>query len=166
ADGSEFFGLLRYFALALRFHPQTTGDFMKNDTKDDTSNAGGPLRPVSPAATGDPVNYDELEAWTRVSPHDYGLNIREMVTLGRSRGARVVLLDNELWPESPYRPVLAAIARDEHVALVDSLRIITDERTRIERAMESRFHLAPAVSMLPVAGGEQPAAGTSVVFRV
>ena len=166
ADGSEFYGLLRYFALALRFHPQTTGDFMKNDTKEETPKADGPLRPVSPAATGDPVNYDELEAWTRVSPHDYDRNIREMVALGRSRGARVVLLDNELWPESPYRSVLAAIARDEHVTLVDSLRIIADERTRIERAMESRFHLAPVVSTAAVPAGERPTPGTSVVFRV
>jgi lysophospholipase L1-like esterase len=166
ADSSEFYGLLKYFALALRFHPQTTGDFMKNDAKEEASKAEGPLRPVSPANAGDPVNYDELEPWTRVSPHDYDRNIREMVALGRSGGARVVLLDNELWPESPYRPVLAAIARDEQVPLVDSLRIIADERTRIERAMESRFHLAPAVTPFPVAGDEKSTAETSVVFRV
>jgi lysophospholipase L1-like esterase len=167
ADGSEFYGLLKYFALVLRFHPQTTGDFMKNDAKEEASKSDGPLRPVSPASTGGPVNYDELQAWTRVSPHDYDQNIREMVTLARGRGARVVLLDNELWPESPYRPVLTSIARDEHVPLVDSLRIIADERARIERAMESRFHLAPAVSTSPVAdGGKSPAGTSSVVFRV
>jgi len=77
-----------------------------------------------------------------------------------------VLLDNELWPESPYRPVLAAIARDEHVALVDSLRIIADERTRIERGMEARFHLAPAVSAPVSAASQRPPAQTTVVFRV
>jgi hypothetical protein len=151
---SEFYGLLKYFALVLRFHPQTTGDFLKADVKAES------------AKGSDPVNYDDIEAWTRVSPHDYERNIREMVTLGRSRGARIVLLDNELWPESPYRPVLAAIARDEHIALVDSLRIIADERARIERGMETRFHLEPAVATPSAAASPKPPAGTSVVFRV
>ena len=152
AAWSEFYGLLRYFALVLRFHPQTVGDFLKADAKKE------------PATGVDPVvNYDEMEPWTRVSPRDYERNIREMVTLGKSQGARVVLLDNELWPESPYRPVLAAIARDEHLPLVDSLRIVADERTRIERGMEGRFHLQPAGGRPPRTASATP---TTVVFRV
>jgi lysophospholipase L1-like esterase len=153
ADASEVYGLLKYFALVLRFHPQTMGDFLRADAR--TESAKG----------SDPVNYADIEPWTRVSPPDYERNIREMVTLARSHGARALLLDNELWPESPYRPVLAAIARDEHIPLVDSLRIIADEKMRIERGMEARFHLEPAVS------GHDPSAAsgsqeTTVVFRV
>jgi lysophospholipase L1-like esterase len=153
AEWSEFYGLLKYLALVVRFHPKAMGDYLKADAKADEKKGG------------DTVNYDDIEPWTRVSPRDFDRNIREMVTLGRSRGARVVLLDNELWPESPYRPVLAAIARDEHVPLVDSLRIIADERTRIERRMEARFHLEPAISPLPSVAPQTPRT-TTVVFRL
>ena len=159
AASSEVYSLLKYFALTLRFHPQSMGDFLKADVK--TESAKG----------GEAVNYSDIEPWTRVSPADYEQNIREMVTLARGRGARVMLLDNELWPESPYRPVLTTIARDENIPLVDSLRIIADEKTRIERGMETRFHLERA-SGLEHASGAQPAASsahageTTVVFRV
>ena len=72
--GASLYGLLKYFALALRFHPQTMGDFLKADAK--TESAKG----------NEAVNYDDIEPWTRVSPHDYDRNIREMVTLARGRG--------------------------------------------------------------------------------
>ncbi len=150
---SELFTLLKYFALVLRFHPQTMGDFLRADVKTESSKGS------------EPVNYADIEPWTRVSPPDYEKNIREMIELARGRGARIVLLDNELWPESPYRPVLSAISRDTHVPLVDSLRIIADEKTRIERGMEMRLHLATATAAAPSVsvgtGGD-----TTVVFRV
>lgn len=154
AGWSDFYGLLRYFALVMRFHPQNMGDFLKADVKTESSKGG------------EAVNYDDIEPWTRVSPHDYDRNIREMVTLAQGRGARVVLLDNELWPQSPYRPVLAAIARDAHVPLVDSLQIIADERTKIERGIEARFHLAPGAGGEPAAASQPHASTTAVVFRV
>ena len=154
AASSEVYSLLKYFALVLRFHPQTMGDFLKADVK--TESAKGSAD----------VNYDEIEPWTRVSPHDYDRNIREMVTRARGAGARVVLLDNELWPQSPYRPILAAIAHDEQIPLVDSLRIIADEKTRIEQGMESRFHLEHATGANPPAVPTRPEESTTVVFRV
>ncbi len=154
AGWSDLYGLLKYFALVLRFHPQNMGDFLKADVKTESSKGN------------EAVNYDDIEPWTRVSPHDYDGNIREMVTLARGRGARVVLLDNELWPQSPYRPVLAAIAHDEDVPLVDSLQLIADERTRIERGIEARFHLAPAAGGEPAAAPQPHGQATSVVFRV
>jgi lysophospholipase L1-like esterase len=154
AGSSDLYGLLKYFALVLRFQPKSTGDFLRADAK--TESAKG----------NEPVNYDEIEPWTRVSPHDYERNIREMVTRSRTQGARVVLLDNELWPQSPYRPVLAAIARDEGIPLVDSLRIIADEKTRIERGMETRFGLAPAAAQPETTQASQGSEMTPVVFRV
>jgi lysophospholipase L1-like esterase len=148
---SESLALLKYFAQLLRFRPHPIGDFLKADAKADAGR------------NNDTVNYDDMEPWTRVSPRDYDRNLREMVRLGREQGARAVLLDNELWPESPYRPVLRAISRDEQVPLVDSLRIIQDERAQIERRMEARFRLEPAQSVVP----RTPAGGqTTVVFRV
>jgi hypothetical protein len=105
-----------------------------------------------------------MEPWTRVSPRDYDRNLREMVKLGRDHGARAVLLDNELWPESPYRPVLRAISRDEQVPLVDSLQIIREERTRIERNMETRFQLEP--SRAAARADASPSGRTTVIFRV
>ncbi|HKF68860.1 MAG TPA: SGNH/GDSL hydrolase family protein, partial [Vicinamibacterales bacterium] len=93
---SESLALMKYFALLMRFHPHPIGDFLKADAKADAGK------------NNDTVNYDEMEPWTRVSPRDYDRNLREMVRLARDRGARAVLLDNELWSESPYRSVLQA----------------------------------------------------------
>jgi lysophospholipase L1-like esterase len=149
---SESLALMKFFALELRFHPKPIGEFLKADAKADAGK------------NNETANYDEMEPWTRVSPKDYDRNLREMVKLARDRGARAVLLDNELWPESPYRPVLRAISRDEQVPLVDSLRIIKDERARIERSLEERFRLQPARSSpaaVSASGGR-----TTVIFRV
>src|SRR5437762_14253919 len=82
------------------------------------------------------VVYSAIEPWTRVSPPDYEANIREMIRLSRARGAAVVLLDNELWEESPYRALLKSIAADTHAPLVDTLRIVAEPRTAIERGTE------------------------------
>ena len=151
---SESIALLKYVALTLRFRPKNLGEFLKEDAKADQGKSN---------AT---VNYDEIEAWTRVSPRDYDHNLREMITLARAQGARVVLLDNELWSGSPYRPVLRKISSDEGVPLVDSLQLIADARTRLERGMEGDFQLTPA-SMHPGASSSAaPGAGTPVVFRV
>jgi len=147
---SELLALLKYFALLTRFQPRPVGDFLKADAKADAGK------------NNDTVNYDEMEAWTRVSPRDYDKNIREMIRLGKARGARAVLLDNELWTGSPYRPVLRAIAADEHVPLVDSLQIIQQERVRIEQSLVDRFRLHPT----PPPGASTPAGETTVVFRV
>jgi len=149
---SESLALLKYAALTLRFQPKNLGEFLKADAKADQGKSN---------AT---VDYSQMEAWTRVSPRDYQANLREMITLARDRGARVVLLDNELWDGSPYRAALRSISATEHVPLVDSLQIIADERVRIERGMESQFHLAQASNAAPpaaAAGVEVP-----VVFRV
>ncbi len=149
---SELLALMKYVALVLRFRPQNMGDFLKADAKADQGKSN---------AT---VSYDDMEAWTRVSPRDYDANLREMIRLARGRGARAVLLDNELWPESPYRAVLRKISSDEHVPLVDSLQMIADERLRIERGLEAQFHLAtasPAAATSASAGAAVP-----VVFRV
>jgi len=150
---SESLALMKYFALLMRFHPHPIGDFLKADAKADAGK------------NNDTVNYDEMEPWTRVSPRDYDRNLREMVRLARERGSRPVLLDNELWSESPYRSVLQAISRDERVPLVDSLRIIQDERTRIERDLEARFRLERSradVGTDPASTGQT----TTVIFRV
>lgn len=153
---SESLALLKYVALAMRFHPQNFGVFLKADAKTDQGKSNSD------------VNYDDLEPWTRVSPRDYDRNLREMIMRARAQGARVVLLDNELWEGSPYRPVLRAISRDEHVPLVDSLQLIADARTAIEREMETRFHLTRASSVMSGSASPTPSQGveTPVVFRV
>ena len=150
---SESIALLKYVALALRFRPPPFGEFLKADAKTDQGKSNAD------------VDYDKLEPWTRVSPRDYNSNLREMIALARQQGARVVLLDNELWEGSPYRPVLRAISEQAHVPLVDSLQIIADARTRLERGLEAQLQLerastpgAPELSASTV--------DTPVVFRV
>jgi lysophospholipase L1-like esterase len=156
ATDFEFYKLLNYAALTLRFHPKSMGDFMREQANDRGSGK---------------VDYDAIEPWTRVSPHDYEANLREMIRLSREHGAAVVLLDNELWEDSPYRPILRGIAADAGVPLVDGLRLIADARAKIERDLEGQLGLFPA--QRDVSGPSDPAIATdargrttTVVFRV
>src|SRR4029078_4443464 len=88
-----------------------------------------------------------------------------MIARSRARGAAVVLLDNELWAESPYRAELRTIAADAHVPLIDSLQIVADARGRIERDIESPPGLEHA-SGGATRATPQSSAPTRVVFRV
>jgi lysophospholipase L1-like esterase len=150
AKDLEFYKLLNYLALLLRFHPKSIADYVREQAKDRGSGA---------------VDYSTIEPWTRVSPHDFAANLGEMIALSRAQGAAVVLLDNELWAESPYRAELRTIAADAHVPLIDSLQIVADARGRIERDIESRLGLGRATEEETTASS-QPAAPTTVVFRV
>jgi hypothetical protein len=103
------------------------------------------------------VDYDSIEPWTRVSPQDYERNIREMIRLARERGAGVILLDNELWAGSPYRPILKTIAADAQVPLIDSLEVVAAARSRMEHDIAARLGLSPADPSRPdpsAEGGE------------
>ena len=158
ATDLEFYKLLKYLALALKFHPKSIGDYVQADA----------------ASKSGPVDYNAIERWTRVSPRDYDANIRQMVQLQTARGGAVILVDNELWDESPYRPVLRTIAADTHVPLVDSLRIVADAKTKVEHDLETRLDLIdsrtpanlPAASARPVEGDSRGDRMTTVVFRV
>jgi lysophospholipase L1-like esterase len=151
----ESYKLLNYIALTLRFHPKSMGDFLREQANDRGSGS---------------VDYDAIEPWTRVSPRDYEANVREMIRLSRAHGAAVVLLDNELWEESPYRPILRSISADSDVPLVDSLRLVAGAREKIERDLEARLGLASArsegsaLSSSPLASA--PPGRTQIVFRV
>jgi hypothetical protein len=155
----ELYKLLNYLAQLLKFRPKSIGDFLREHASDRGSGT---------------VDYDAIEPWTRVSPHDFEANVREMIRLSREHGAGVVLLDNELWDQSPYRPVLRAVAADERVPLVDSLAIVAAARQRLEREVEQRFGLATASQSDQTGHAPQPAqtghAGASgltrVIFRV
>lgn len=159
AAGLESFKLLKYEALVLTFRPKPVGDYLKEQAD---------------AKGGDPVDYDSIEAWTRVSPHDYEANLREMIRLVREKGGRVVLADNELWAGSPYRPVLRRISKELDVPLVDSLALISAEREKIARDLEAQMGLGPTGATVPTAGARAavaadataPESRTSVVFRV
>src|SRR4030095_11542953 len=140
------------------FHPRSIGDYVQGDAE---SKSG-------------PVDYNQIERWTRVSPRDYDANIREMVRLQTARGGAVILVDNELWDESPYRPVLRTIAADAHVPLVDSLQIVADAKTKVEHDLETRLDLLDSRPPTPAPAssarrGERDAQSdrlTTVVFRV
>jgi len=143
----EGYNLLKYEAQVLTFRPKPISDYLKVDTE---------------AKGAGPVDYDSIEPWTRVSPHDYEANIREMIRLAREHGASVVLVDNELWSGSPYRTVLKKIAGELDAPLVDSLGIVNAARTSIEESLETRLNLAGRDDQLP----PPPAGKTTVVFRV
>src|SRR5262245_26298370 len=148
AEELELYKLLKYLALTLRFHPKPMDVFLREQSRDRGSGS---------------VDYSTIEPWTRVSPQNFESNLREMIALSRSTGAAVILLDNELWAESPYRTLLKTVAADTRVPLVDSLQLVSDARAKMERAIEARLGLAappapPAPPALP--------AHTTVIFRV
>src|SRR5579862_208564 len=152
----EIYKLLNFVALSLKFHPRPLDAYLKEEAE-----------AKSTAASTD---YESLDPWTRVSPHDYDVNIRSMIGLATAHGARVVLVDNELWDESPYRPVLRKIAADTRTPLVDSLAIVADAKQRMARDLESRLHLEPA-NVEPRTSTTAPGSSngdrrTPVVFRV
>jgi lysophospholipase L1-like esterase len=145
----ELYKLLHYIAERIKFQPKPLGDYLKEEAS---------------KGSGD-LDYSSMEAWTRVSPKDYEENLREMIHVSTDEGARVVLLDNELWDGSPYRPVLRRIAADTHVPLVDSLHLIADARTATQHQIEARSHLEASRAepqSAPSAGG----ATTTAIFRV
>src|SRR5919197_334538 len=129
----EFYKLLEYFALRLKFRPKPMSAYLQEEA--DTKDSAG--------------DYDAMDPWTRVSPRDFAQNVREMIRLSTARGARVVLLDNELWEQSPYRPVLRRIASDVNVPLVDSLTIVNEAKNTIVAELEARLHLAASAPALP-----------------
>jgi hypothetical protein len=150
AVGLESYKLLKYEALKLRFHAKPVGEYLKAAAETKGS---------------DPVDYESIEPWTRVSPHDYESNIREMARLAMEKGAKIVLLDNELWDGSPYRPVLRRISTDLGVPLVDSLALVSSARAKIQRDLEAQLGLAVAAPASSTAA--PPTSGrTPVVFRV
>ena len=152
AEDLELYKFLRYLAQVLRFRPKTIGDYLRAEA-------------AQPSGGGS-VDYSTLEEWTRVSPADYEQNVRDMVGLAAGQGAKVVLLDNELWGGSPYRPVLRKIASDLHVPLVDSFQLIADARKAVERDIEFQLHLEAPASSASSAAAPSDRSRTTVVFRV
>jgi len=154
AKDLESYKLLEYAAQRLKFRPRPMGEYLVEDSNDKGSGT---------------VDYSTIEPWTRVSPADYEQNVREMVRLAESHGARVVLIDNELWEGSPYHPILQRLSSELRVPFVDSLAIINAEKERAARNLESRLHLEASVLSEAAATPGPPrdrADPTRVVFRV
>ncbi|MBI3400410.1 MAG: hypothetical protein HY048_03225 [Acidobacteria bacterium] len=156
AHGLEVYKLLDYTARLLKFHPKPIGEYVKGDRASlDRASKGS-----------DVIDYDAMEEWTRVSPRDYERNLREMIALATARDARVVLLDNELWDESPYRPVLRRISEETRVPLVDSERLVADAAAKIARDLEARLALESRPGPEVRRPGPFGPGKTTVVFRV
>ncbi|HUE38480.1 MAG TPA: GDSL-type esterase/lipase family protein [Candidatus Binatia bacterium] len=142
----EVYKLLRYWALLVHARLPSTGQAFRAEAH-------------PPGAAAD---YAALEAWTRVSLADYQANLREMIALGRGRGADVVLLDNEI-DRGPYGEALERVAAEDHAALVHSDRLIHAAQSRIETELARRFELRTAGFDGGDGASGQP---VRVVFRV
>ncbi|MBM3813281.1 MAG: hypothetical protein FJW20_16775 [Acidimicrobiia bacterium] len=143
----EFYKLLRYLALLVRYQPKSTGDRLKALRDSQTGEATA-------------EQYAEWEPWTRVSMPDYEENIGEMIRLARTNNASILLLYNSL-EESPYRTSLKKLASRHNVPLIDSKAIIEEARQAIQQRLEAGLGL---VDPIPLTSGE--AGETVVTFRV
>ncbi len=148
ATGTEIYKLLNYLAMLVHYEPSTLGDHLRAKAKKE------------PGAESE-ADYAELEEWTRVSPADYGANMTAMVERAGDLDAGVILLFNELWPESPYRKVLGRVAAARGVPLIDSSRLVAEARRRIEEEREVDLGLEPPASPPRAEDGK-----VEVVFRV
>jgi lysophospholipase L1-like esterase len=148
--------LVRYTSTRLRYRHWSIGDYMKRVVRV----IGTPDEAWLGVAGSQFADYDKLEPYTRVSPADYEQNVREMVSLARSRDARVILLYNSLW-DTPYRDALQRISSAKGVPLVDSQALIAQARAAIEEQLERKLDLRPAEHV-----AASDSADVEVVFRV
>jgi lysophospholipase L1-like esterase len=146
---SETFRLTNYLAQVLKDQPRSVGSY---------------LRARANAAGNDDgtMDFSQLEPWTRVSPADYEKNVLEMISLAGERNASVILLYSEFWKDSPYRAVLAKVAKSERVPLVDTSALVADARKTTEEDLERKLGLEPTVTI----GQTLPHEKVEVTFRV
>jgi lysophospholipase L1-like esterase len=147
---SEFFQLLRYWALLLKWQPESIDRHIEKMSRHATWKR---------QVVDD--DFDEFEPWMRGSLRDFDKNHREMIKLARSHNTNIVLLYNEFWADSPYLKMLRRISREERVPLVDSSALISEAQRRIEEDLERKLDLQTDKPQRTNADGQ-----VEVVFRV
>jgi hypothetical protein len=147
---SEFFKLLRYWALLLTWKPRSISEYLEDKSYNATWRQ---------EVTGN--DFNKFEPWMRDSLRDYDNYHREMIRVARNRNIGIVLLYNEFWKDSPYLKVLQRISRDERVPLVDSSALIAGAQKSIEEELEKKLDLQPGKPQRGNAHGEIEA-----VFRL
>jgi lysophospholipase L1-like esterase len=147
---SESFQLLRYWALLIKWKPESIDRHIENMSLHTTW-----MRQVVDN------DFDKFEPWMRDSLKDFDNNHREMIKLARSHNISVVLLYNEFWTDSPYLKVLQRISRDERVPLVDSSALIAAAQKRTQDELERKLDLEPRKRQGGNVDGE-----IEVVFRL
>jgi hypothetical protein len=127
---SESFQLLRYWALLLKWKPESIDRHIENMSRHTTWK-----RKVVDS------DFDKFEPWMKDSVKDFDNYHREMIKLARNHNVSIVLLYNEFWTDSPYLKILQRISRDERVPLVDSSALISAAQKRIEEELERTVNL-------------------------
>lgn len=135
----ELYKLLRYWALLLKWKPNTIGEYLRN--------------------MPDYVSWKENEAKT--SSGNYEKNHLEMINLASSHDAGAILLYNDFWRGSPYLKTLEKISSEKTVPLIDSSALLVEAQKRIEKGLETELKLRPDKGQMANANGE-----IEVVFRV
>jgi lysophospholipase L1-like esterase len=151
----ESYKLLRYLVQVLKYKPVSMSDFLGWAVNLESD----PNRYV-PYEKG-MTDWQNLRYRTRVSPEDYEKNILEIIELVRNREATVILLYNELSPDSPYRSILKKISKEEDVPMVDSRALIAEAKRKIENNLEKELGLLPPTDRQTLKNAE-----VKVIFRV
>jgi lysophospholipase L1-like esterase len=152
----ESYKLVRYWSRRLSYEPFSIGDYLQRVARED----GTPDAIWTGRMASESADYDSLESVTRVAPRDYEQNLTAMIDLARSRGARVVLLFNELW-RTPYEKAVESVAKAKQVPWVNSRALIAEARREVEAALEAQLGLKPAA--VSTTGADSLA---EVIFRV
>jgi lysophospholipase L1-like esterase len=148
AKNIEFYKLLRYWALLLKWKPNSIGEHIN-------------ALPKSMLRREEMADNEKREPWVPVSLRDYKKHHIEMINSARSHGADAILLYNEFWRDSPYLRVLEEMAWLGWASLVDSSALIAEAHRRIAEELEAKLDLQPPTAYRAKDDGE-----IEVVFRV
>lgn len=144
----EVFKLLRYWALRLRWTPESIAEGIES-------------LPRKQAWRQDGADPGQREPWLQASLQQYEAYHREMIRVARSHGADAILLYNVFWKTSPYFEVLERLSREMTVPLVASNTLLAEARRMMEDELERELDLQPPMTDRTVRTPE-----TDVVFRV
>lgn len=144
----EFYKLLKYYALLLKWKPKSVGEHLKM-----TAEASWGFRPIADNAALDP--------WMRKLMNDCEQNFLDMIRMAGAQNAGVILLHPEFTKDSPFLKVLEKISGEKRIPLVDSSSLIAEARRKIEEDLERRLGLRPSS-----AGQDRMPEEVEVIFRV
>ncbi len=150
-ENLEFYKLLRYWALELKWKPVTMDKLFEDDVV---------MFQWHKELLHQPK--ENLETWFQDVLDVYESKTIDMINMAKSHNADVILLYPEFWVDSPFQQVLEKISKTEKVPFIDVSMLIKDATLRIEEEMEENFGLNGHRKLQPI----KESGKTVVTFRV
>jgi len=148
----ESYKIVKYWIDLARFSPASIGNHLEKQGRSSGRKTAESLR----------QQYEDNEPWVAVSPSDYRKNFQEIIKLARANQIGIILLNNLLVLDDPYKDILDDISKTEGVPLIDSSWLIYQARKKYEQGIETKLGLEPQKTFTNGA----VSSNNEVVFRV